>query len=109
MLLLLTACSSSQAVETVTETASDDLVAVLELAESEFFSVFSEYDGLEITDTTTMARSDDSGQVLVQFGYTSENGSGVYGFLIGTDESWNYTILEHGETLTVDRLLESEN
>lgn len=91
--------------ETKTEEVSADYGKVIEIAKDEFYSVFSEFDDLEINETTTMARSNDENHVVIQFKYESGNGSGIYGFEYQKDGYGNYELLQQGEEVTIDNLV----
>ena len=52
-----------------------------------------------------MARTDDAKEIVVQIEYSSNNGSGVYGFLYNLDDYANPELIEHGQDVTIDNLL----
>ncbi|MBQ4051387.1 MAG: hypothetical protein IJD13_07130 [Oscillospiraceae bacterium] len=104
LVLSLSSCQKPDAVA-VTEVVPADYGAGIELAKEEFDRIFSEFTDLQITETVTASRTDDSGTYIVQITYSSENGDGVYGFVIGKNENGDTEILSHGEDVTVDNLL----
>lgn len=61
---------------------------------------------MQIEENVTMARTDDSKEIVVQFKYSSSNGNGVYGFLYNLDDYANPELVQHGEDITIDNLLE---
>ena len=105
LILSLSGCRKPDAIA-VTEVVPADYGAGITLAKEEFGRLFSAFDGLEITETVTASRTGDSGCYIVQITYASENGDGVYGFVIGKDENGDAEILSHGEDVTVDDLLQ---
>ena len=107
LLLLLNSCVSgqNQTAETASETFSPGAVTVLELAIEEFHQVFAEFEGLQIEQTSTMTRTDDIDNIVVQITYTSDNGEGVYGFEYRKDDSGDFILLSQGENVTVDNLV----
>ena len=52
-----------------------------------------------------MARTDDAKEIVVQFKYSSSNGNGLYGFLYTIDEYGNHELMQHGEDITIDNLI----
>ena len=91
--------------ETKTEIMSEDYGDAIILAQNEFANTFSEYDGIEITETSTMVRTNDSSKLIVQFSYSSNNGNGVYGYEISRDDHGSYEIIRRGEDVTIDNLV----
>ena len=87
------------------ESVSSDYGKVIELAKAEFNEVFKEFENLKIEETTTMARTDEAKEIVVQIEYSSNNGSGVYGFLYNLDDYANPEMIEHGQDVTIDNLL----
>ena len=88
------------------EAVSADYGKVIDLAKEEFAEVFKEFEDVQIEETTTMARTDDAKEIVVQFKYSSSNGDGVYGFLYNLDDYDNPELVQHGEDITIDSLLE---
>lgn len=80
----------------------------IELAKEEFAAIFAEYEGLEITDTATLSRTDEATNIVVQISYTSKQGDGVYGFEFEKDSYGNWEILHQGEDVTIDNLVKME-
>ena len=52
------------------------------VAQNEFNRTFSDFPNLEITETSTMARTTSTESVVIQLRYSSDNGNGIYGFEI---------------------------
>ena len=77
----------------------------IELAKEEFETIFSGLEGLEITETATLSRTDEATNIVVQITYTSDNGDGVYGFEFAKDTHGNWEILQKGEHVTINNLL----
>ena len=77
----------------------------IEIAKKEFETIFSGYEGLRISTVSTMDRTDDADNIVVQITYTSDNGDGVYGFELQKDAYGNWEILQHGEDVTMDNLV----
>jgi len=88
------------------EVVSADYGKVIELAKEEFAECFKEFENVQIEETSTMTRTDDAKEVIVQFKYSSSNGSGIYGFLYNLDDYGNPELVQHGEDVTIDNLLE---
>ena len=88
------------------EAVSADYGKVIDLAKAEFAEVFKEFEDVQIEETTTMARTDDAKEIVVQFKYSSSNGDGVYGFLYNLDDYTNPELVQHGEDIAIDKLLE---
>ena len=106
VLSVLVACSAkSTDDETKTEVLSEDYGNAIILAQNEFANAFSEYDKLEIIETHTMIRTNDSNRLIVQFSYLSDNGDGIYGYEILRDEHGGYEIVQQGEEVTIDNLV----
>lgn len=105
--LTLTACAAdSDNTDVTSEMVPAEYGTAIEYAQAEFRSVFAEFQELEITDTVTAVRVDDTNTLIVQFTYTSQNGSGVYGFEMRKDEHGNVEILRQGEHVTLNALVE---
>lgn len=66
--------------ESKSEIVSIDYGKVIELAKAEFAEIFKELENIQIDEASTMIRTDDAKQIVVQIKYSSSNGSGVYGF-----------------------------
>ena len=106
-LLSLCGCNNNTADTTAEhEAVSADYGKVIDLAKEEFAEVFKEFENVQIEETTTMARTDDAKEIVVQFKYSSSNGDGVYGFLYSLDDYANPELVQHGEDITIDSLLE---
>ena len=102
----LSGCNGNAPEETPgVESVSADYGKVIELAKEEFNEIFKEFENLKIEETTTMARTDDAKEIVVQIEYSSNNGSGVYGFLYNLDDYANPEMIEHGQDVTIDNLL----
>ena len=87
------------------EAVSADYGKVIDLAKEEFAEVFKEFEDVQIGETTTMARTDDAKEIVVQFKYSSSNGNGLYGFLYTVDEYGNHELMQHGKDITIDNLI----
>ena len=87
------------------EAVSAEYGKVIELAKEEFAEVFKEFEDVQIEENTTMARTDDAKEIVVQFKYSSSNGNGLYGFLYTIDEYGNHELMQHGEDITIDNLI----
>ena len=88
------------------EAVTADYGKVIELAKEEFTEVFKEFENIQIEQISTMARTDDSKEIVVQFEYSSNGGNGIYGFLYNLDDYANPELLKHGKEITIDYLLE---
>lgn len=110
MVTSMAACgvSNEENNEVKTETMPEDYGNAVIVAQNEFSSVFYEFDGLEITETSTMVRTNNN-RLVVQFSYLSDNGSGVYGFEITRDDYGNYEIVRQGKDVTIDNLVEEDS
>ena len=105
-LLGLCGCNNNTADTTAEhETVSADYGKVIDLAKSEFTEVFKEFENVKIEETSTMTRTDNDKELVVQFKYSSSNGDGVYGFLYNLDDYANPELVQHGENTTIDNLL----
>lgn len=91
--------------ESKSEIVSADYGKVIELAKAEFAEIFKEFEDIQIDETSTMTRTDDAKQIVVQIRYSSSNGSGVYGFEYGFDHDDNLELIRHGDDVTIDNLL----
>lgn len=95
--------------EAKTEIMPEDYGDAIIVAQNEFNSVFSEFDGLEINETSTMVRTNNNNRLVVQFSYLSDNGSGIYGFEITKDDYGNYEIVRQGKDITIDNLVKADS
>ena len=106
ILSMLMACGAGSIDhEVTTEIMSEDYGDAIILALDEFTNTFSAYDGIEITETSTAVRTNDSNKLIVQFSYSSNNGDGVYGYEISRDHYGGYEIVRQGEDVTIDNLV----
>ena len=102
----LSGCNGNAPEETPgVESVSLDYAKVIELAKAEFNEVFKEFENLKIEKTTTMARTDEAKEIVVQIEYSSNNGDGVYGFLYNLDDCSNPELLQQGADITIDNLM----
>ena len=109
LICLLSLCGCNNNTDDTTaehETVSADYGKVIDLAKSEFTEVFKEFENVKIEETATMTRTDNAKEIVVQFKYSSSNGDGVYGFLYSLDDYANPELVQHGEDITIDSLLE---
>lgn len=105
-ILALCGCNNNTADTTVEhEAVSADYGKVIDLAKAEFAEVFKEFEDMQIEETTTMTRTDDAKEIVVQIKYSSSNGDGVYGFLYNLDDYGNPELMQQGEDITIDNLL----
>lgn len=106
-LLGLCGCNNNTADTTAEhEAVSADYGKVIDLAKTEFAEIFKEFEDVQIEETATMTRTDDAKEIVVQFKYSSSNGNGAYGFLYNLDDYANPELVQHGEDITIDNLLE---
>lgn len=99
-LLSLCGCNNNTADTTAEhEAVSADYGKVIDLAKEEFAEVFKEFENVQIEETTTMARTDDAKEIVVQFKYSSSNGNGLYGFLYETAGGEVYIYTDERDTL----------
>jgi len=106
ILICLMGCNNAADSMTENEAASKDYGKVIELAKSEFNYIFKEFEDIQIEETTTMARTSDEKEIVVQIKYSSSNGDGVYGFIYSLEDYANPELIQHGENVTVDNLLQ---
>lgn len=104
-LLGLCGCNNNADSPAEHEAVSADYGKFIDLAKEEFAEVFKEFEDVQIEETTTMARTDDAKEIVVQFKYSSSNGNGLYGFLYTIDEYGNHELMQHGEDITIDNLI----
>lgn len=104
----LSACSNSPSTNVAEERVPVSYGKPIELAKGEFDAIFTEYDGLEITDIATLSRTDEATNIVVQITYISDRGDGVYGFEYIKDEYGNWDILQQGEDVTIDNLVKAD-
>lgn len=102
----LMGCNKENVSLSETETVSKEYGTVIELAKTEFNYIFKEFENIKIEETATMTRTEDENEVVVQIKYSSSKGSGVYGFLYSMEDYANPELLEHGENVTIDSLLQ---
>ena len=88
------------------ETVSVDYGKVISLAKEEFAKVFKELEDVQIEETATMSRTDDASKIVVQFKYSSRSSNGVYGFLFKLDNYANPELVQQGENITNDNLIQ---
>ena len=98
-------CSNSPEANVEVAAVSVSYGKPIELAKEEFETIFAEYEGLKITETATLDRTDEATNIVVQITYTSDNGDGVYGFEFAKDAYGNWEILQQGEDVTIDNLV----
>ena len=105
LVLVSSACSNSPEANVEVAGVSVSYGKPIELAKEEFVTIFAELEGLEITETATLSRTDEATNIVVQITYTSDNGDGVYGFEFAKDAYGNWEILQQGEDVTIDNLV----
>lgn len=107
--LLLASCKSETAQNDVeTEEVPVDYGNGIIAAREEFDRLFAEFEEIEITQTATMVRTDDSDRLIVQFTYSSCNGDGVYGFEMEKTAADSYDMIRHGENVTIESLVKDQ-
>ena len=104
-LLGLCGCNNNADSPAEHEAVSADYGKGIDLAKEEFAEVFKEFEDVQIEETATMARTDDAKEIVVQIRYSSSNGDGVYGFLYNLDDYANPELMQHGEDITIDNLI----
>ena len=104
-LLGLIGCDNNTDNSVKHEVVSTEYGKVIELAKAEFSEVFKEFEAVSITETSTMTRTDDAKEIVVQIKYASNNGNGIYGFVYNLDDYNNPELVQHGEDVTIDNLL----
>ncbi len=102
-LLGLCGCNNNADSPAEHEAVSADYGKVIDLAKEEFAEVFKEFEDVQIEETTTMARTDDAKEIVVQFKYSSSNGNGLYGFLYTVEEK------AHRKVVYADKQMLEEN
>ena len=107
-LLGLSGCNNITDTSAQTEVVSADYGKVIDLAEEEFADVFNAFENIQIEETSTMTRTDDAKEIVVQFKFSSSNGNGVYGFLYSLNDYANPELMQHGEDISIDNLLISD-
>ena len=105
--LTFSACSHSPNADVAVAGVTVFYGKPIEMAKEEFAAVFAEYEGLEITDTATLSRTDEATNIVVQISYTSDSGDGVYGFEFEKDGYGNWELIQQGEDVTIDNLVDS--
>lgn len=91
-----------------TEGVPADYGDAIVVAQEEFDRVFSEYDNMIITQTATMVRTNNENRLIIQFTYSSSNGNGVYGFEIEKTATGSYDLIQQGENITIDNLVQNQ-
>ena len=109
LLFLFVLCGCKNIADTTaqSEVVSADYGRVIDLAREEFADIFNAFENIQIEETATMTRTDDTKEIVVQFKYSSINGNGVYGFLYSLDDYSNPELIQHGEDISIDNLLNS--
>ena len=102
--MLLAACGQKTDFSSTLIVPAKDIEEPFRLAETECERLFAHLPGFDITGANVGGRSDESNALVVEFEYESETESGVYGFLVDTDENGDYYIVSHGETVTIEML-----
>ena len=101
----VSACSNSPEANVEVAAVSVFYGKTIELAKEEFETIFSGLEGLEITETVTLSRTDEATNIVVRIRYRSDYGDGVYGFEFAKDAYGNWEILQKGEHVTINNLL----
>ena len=105
LLMVSLAGCGTKTTDTKTEEKPVDYGDAVTVAQDEFIRTFSEITNLQITETSTMARTTSTERVVIQFSYSSDNGDGVYGFEIEKTATGSYDIIQQGEDVTIDNLV----
>lgn len=106
--LAFSACSNSPEANVEEAAVSVSYGKPIEIAKEEFEAIFAEHEGLEITETVTLSRTDEADNIVVQITYTSDNGAGAYGFEFAKDTYGNWEILQQGVDVTIDNLVKGD-
>ena len=108
LLMVSLAGCGTNTTDTKTEEMPVDYGDAVTVARDEFNRTFSEFKNLQITETSTMARTTSTERVVIQFSYSSDNGDGVYGLEIEKTATGSYDIIQQGEDVTIDNLVKEQ-
>lgn len=108
LLMVSLAGCGTNTTDTKTEEMPVDSGDAVTVARDEFNRTFSEFKNLQITETSTMARTTSTERVVIQFRYSSDNGDGLYGFEIEKTATGSYDIIQQGEDVTIDNLVKEQ-
>ena len=78
---------------------------ICEMARVEFEEIFKDYRNIRIDETSIMARTDDMNHIVIIFEYSSDDGSGSYGFEYRDGENGSAKLIAHGKDVTKKNLL----
>ena len=76
------------------------------VAKKEFEEVFKDYRNIRIDETSIMGRTDDMNHIVIIFEYSSDDGSGSYGFEYRDGENGSAKLIAHGKDVTKKNLLD---
>ena len=79
---------------------------IREMAKEEFEEIFKDYRNIRIDETSIMARTDDMNHIVIIFEYSSDDGSGSYGFEYRDGENGSAKLIAHGYDVTKKNLLD---
>jgi len=77
---------------------------IREMAIAEFEELFKDYKNLRIDQTSTMSRTDGMNHIVVLIKYSSDDGSGSYGFEYIDGENGSVKLVAHGKDVTEKNL-----
>ena len=79
---------------------------ICEMARVEFEEIFKDYRNIRIDETSIVARTDDMNHIVVLFKYSSDDGSGTYGFEYRDSENGSAKLVTHGRDVNKNSLLD---
>ena len=79
---------------------------ICEMAKEEFEEIFKDYRNIRINETSIMARTDDMNHIVIIFEYSSDDGSGSYGFEYRDSENGSAKLVTHGRDVNKNSLLD---
>ena len=79
---------------------------ICEMAKEEFEEIFKDYRNIRIDETSIVARTDDMNHIVIVFEYSSDDGSGSYGFEYRDSENGSAKLVTHGRDVNKNSLLD---
>ena len=79
---------------------------ICEMAKEEFEEIFKDYRNIRINETSIMARTDDMNHIVIIFEYSSDDGSGSYGFEYRDSENGSAKLVTRGRDVNKNSLLD---
>ena len=79
---------------------------ICEMAKEEFEEIFKDYRNIRIDETSIVARTDDMNHIVIIFEYSSDDGSGSYGFEYRDSENGSAKLVTHGRDVNKNSLLD---